>query len=97
MQLQVAQAEVQRTAQVETATGRAEAARIEADAARYQREQEAAANTAFYRSLSEAGVDLNVYLYTQTWDGSVPQVNGVDSGTALQMPVVLPVMSSSDR
>jgi regulator of protease activity HflC (stomatin/prohibitin superfamily) len=95
MQLQVAQAEAQRTAQVEAATGRAEAARIEADAARYQREQEAAANAAFYRSLSEAGVDINMYLYTQTWDGSVPRVNGGSSDGSLQMPVVLPLMPDS--
>ena len=91
MQTQVAQAEANRQAQVERATGEAEAARIQAEAALYVREQQAAGDAAFYGALVDNGVDPNVFLYTQKWDGSVPQIQSAGGSSGIQMPVVIPL------
>lgn len=88
MEIAVAQAEASRRANVERATGESEAARIAADAERYVREQQAAAEAMFYDSLAEAGVDPNTYVTMQRWNGTVPLVQG-DGGS--NMPMVMPI------
>jgi regulator of protease activity HflC (stomatin/prohibitin superfamily) len=91
MQTAVAQAEANRQAQVERATGEAEAARIEAEASLFVRQQEAAGDAAFYGALVENGVDPNVYLYVQTWNGNVPHIQGGSGDSGMSMPLVIPI------
>lgn len=89
MQTEVDQAEASRRAQVERATGQAEADRIAAEAELYVRQQQAEGEAAFFQALSDAGVDPNTWLTMQTWDGTVPTVVG--GGSDASSPVVLPL------